>query len=184
MKALDRYLQTWRLKKAAAHLRQEDKILDIGTHDGALFRFVGTHGSIGIDPNLVETIPGTVAKFVRGYFPQDIDQTERFDAIVILAVIEHLDSDTQKQLASDCFRHLNEGGKVVVTTPSPMVDTILDILFFLRIIDGMGGTHDDHYGFDPADTVPVFEGAGFTLDQATRFQLGLNNLFVFRKPST
>lgn len=184
MKALDRFLQTWRINIAAKHVTKADKILDVGTHDGALFRTVGSEFSVGVDPNLVEPVPdlNDNIKLIRGLFPGVVDDSD-FDAIVILAVIEHLDAATQKQLAANCFQYLKPGGKVIVTTPSPAVDTILDILFFFKIIDGMGGTHDDHYGFDPADTVPVFEGAGFSTKHTSRFQLGLNNLFVFEKAS-
>lgn len=181
MKALDRFLQDWRIKKAVEHFAANDKILDVGTHDGALFLHAGGEGSIGVDPNLVETKTGTAATFVKGYFPGDVAGKD-FNAIALLAVIEHLDNETQLQLAKDCFAYLKPGGKVVVTTPSPFVDKILDVLFFLRIIDGMGGTHEDHYGFEPMDTIPVFEAAGFTTNHVSRFQLGLNNLFVFRKP--
>lgn len=181
MKFADRILQTWRLKKAVAHLAVDDKIIDIGTHDGALFRFVGGPGSVGIDPNLVSPIANTQAKFVRGFFPQDLEAENDFDAVVALAMIEHIDHHTQVQLAKDCYQYLREGGKVIVTTPSPFVDKILDVLFFLKVIDGMGGTHEDHYGFEPMDAVPIFESAGFVTEVVSRFQFGLNYLMVFRK---
>ena len=181
MKLLDRILQTWRIKKAVLHLKGRGRILDVGTHDGALFRYAGGADSIGIDPNLVETIDGVSATFVSGLFPQDLVGEDKFDAITILAVIEHLDAASQQQLAADCYQYLEPGGVVVVTTPSPFVDTILDFLFLIKVIDGMGGTHEDHYGFDPNDTVPVFEGAGLRSIHRSSFQFGLNNLFVFQK---
>ena len=70
---------------------------------------------------------------------------------------------------------------MVVTVPSSLVDPILDVLVAVRVIDGM--QHEEHFGFQPADLVPLFRSAGFDLQDRHRFQLGLNNLFVFRRPA-
>ena len=61
------------------------------------------------------------------------------------------------------------------------LDGILDVLLRLRIIDGM--ELGEHHGFDVADTVPIFQTAGFALTVHRRFQLGLNHLLVFEKPA-
>ena len=53
MTSLDRLLQRWRVRMALRELRGVTSILDIGTHDGMLFRLTGASG-IGIDPELVE----------------------------------------------------------------------------------------------------------------------------------
>ena len=62
-----------------------------------------------------------------------------------------------------------------------MVDTILDVLAFLKLIDGM--SLEQHYGFEPGDTPGIFEGL-LELRVDRSFQLGLNRLFVFEKPTT
>jgi hypothetical protein len=41
---------------------------------------------------------------------------------------------------------------------------------------------DQHYGFNPRQAISTFQQAGLVLERQSRFQLGLNNLFVFRKP--
>ena len=61
-----------------------------------------------------------------------------------------------------------------------MVEEIEDVLIRLRIIDGMH--EEEHHGFQPSQTPEIFERAGFALETNRRFQLGLNNLFVFTKP--
>jgi hypothetical protein len=48
----------------------------------------------------------------------------------------------------------------------------------LRVLAGMDAHH--HHGFVP-DDVPVIFGGELTLLHRSRFQLGLNNLFVFRR---
>lgn len=185
MKALDRFLQSWRIRRAKPFLAGANRVLDIGTHDGALFDAISAQTCVGIDPNLVvEPGPSDCRLLIKGFFPTDLPEKagEEFDAICILAVLEHLDAEVQAQMAADCYRCLSPGGKVVITTPSPLVDGILDVLFALKLIDAMGETHEDHYGFDPGQVIPVFEGAGFSTDCHRRFQLGLNHLFVFSKP--
>jgi len=68
---------------------------------------------------------------------------------------------------------------VILTVPSPLVDHILALLRFLGLIDAM--TLEQHYGFDPRQTVPLFNSSGFRLIRHRKFELGLNNLFVFEK---
>ncbi|MEE2664435.1 MAG: hypothetical protein VX681_10000 [Myxococcota bacterium] len=67
----------------------------------------------------------------------------------------------------------------MITTPAPAVDLILDVLTFLRLIDGM--SLEQHYGFKPADTPGIFAPTRFRLIARESFQLGLNHLFVFER---
>ena len=63
----------------------------------------------------------------------------------MLAVLEHVQPAEQPVFAAACAKHLRPGGLLVVTTPAPAVDLILDVLTFLRLIDGM--SLEQHYGF-------------------------------------
>lgn len=180
MKLLDKLLQRWRIKKAAAYIPEGAAVLDIGSSDGALFQQLGkkiSHGT-GIDPDLEADRSGENFRLIKGFFPQALGQQRTFDVITMLAVLEHIPPAEQKLLAEHCASCLKPGGLLLITVPSHMVDRILAFLRFLRLIDGM--SLEQHYGFRPSDTIAVFSPY-LRLEKRKYFQLGLNNLFVFRK---
>lgn len=180
MKAFDRFLQRWRIARARPYLKRGARVLDIGCSDGPLFRQVdGLGPSAGIDPALAAPMTVGAARLYRGHFPADLPAHTPFDAITMLAVLEHVPREAQQALARDCHGALAPGALLIITTPSRAVDLVLAVLKFLRVIDGM--SLEEHYGFDPSETPGIFGRAGFRLLRARRFQLGLNHLFVFER---
>jgi hypothetical protein len=99
----------------------------------------------------------------------------------MLAVLEHIPPDAQRDLAASCVSLLRQRGRIVCTVPSPKVDSLIHLGQRPRILEGMA--EHEHYGFEPADTVRLFTESGLALRRARRFQLGLNNLFVFARRS-
>jgi len=180
VKYVDRVLQRWRIRKAAEYIRRGDSVLDIGSADGALFRLVPDLGpSVGIEPDLesehVSVSPGL--DYYKGYFPAALPFPMSFDAITMLAVLEHVPPEQQGPLARACASHLKPGGRLIITVPSPTVDYVLNVLQWLGAIDGM--SLHQHYGFEASRTPDIFVPFGLRQIAARRFQLGLNNLFVF-----
>ena len=180
MKQGDVILQRWRIRMAARHLPQGAHVLDIGCSDGLLFSVLNGRiaSGVGVDDDSVPKDYGGF-RFIRGRAPDDLPSGETFDAITMLAVLEHIPTDGQRSLAEDCWALLKDNGQVICTVPSPKVDTLIHLGKRLRILDGM--QEDEHYGFEPSHTVQLFVDRGFTLLRARRFQFGLNNLFVFDK---
>lgn len=179
MKAFDRYLRNVRINKARRFLRQGDTVVDVGCADGVMFkRWAGVMGQgYGVDPILSESQQGPGFALYAGKFPDALPSLE-CDLITMLAVLEHIPLDQQGDLVTACYQMLRPRGRVVITVPSPRVDDILGFLSALRIIDGM--SLEEHYGFDVESTAALFQGP-FKLKHRRRFQLGLNNLFVFEK---
>jgi len=97
----------------------------------------------------------------------------------MLAVLEHIPRGQQGRLVLACARLLKPGGHLVVTIPSPAVDGILHFLQHLKLVHGM--EVEEHYGFAPAEALALFSTPEFRLLRRRRFQLGLNNLFVFER---
>ena len=165
---------------AARHLPRGAHVLDIGCCDGLLFSVLkGRIGSgVGVDSDSVPDDYGDF-RFIRGPAPDDLPAGETFDVITMLAFLEHIPADIQRNIAEACGALLNTNGRVICTVPSPKVDSLIQLGKRLRILDGIH--EDEHYGFEPSHTVSLFVDCGFTLCSARRFQLGLNHVFVFAK---
>ena len=183
MKFLDRVLQRWRIAKAKPFVRPGSRVLDLACADGALFRQLGARISegFGIDPVLTAEAGWGAFRLMPGWFPKDMPPLPPFDVITMLAVLEHIPDNESARVAAGCADRLKPGGYLVITVPSPLVDHVLKVLMFFRLVDGM--SLEQHHGFDVRHTERLFNHAGLTLVQHRRFQLGLNNLFVFQKPS-
>lgn len=165
---------------AAPWIPSGSRVLDIGCADGALFEVLRDRvaGGVGIDPDAPTTRTRKGVRLVRGVFPAD-SPDERFDVITMLAVIEHLPASSYVAARSATAQLLGEGGRLIVTVPEPAVDRIVELLQVLRLADGM--SLEEHHGFRASQTRAIFEPAGFRLLRHRRFQLRLNNLFVFER---
>jgi 2-polyprenyl-3-methyl-5-hydroxy-6-metoxy-1,4-benzoquinol methylase len=180
VKSLDLYLRDQRFLKAKPFIRQGDTVLDIGCEDGALFESLrGTikHG-VGIDPVLPQKQETDLYTLLPGMFPEALPEGSKYDVITMLAVLEHIPPQEQARLAQLCSDHLNAAGRVIITVPSPRVDQILHVLQALRLVEAE--TLHEHYGFDVEQTPSIF-ASGFRMLHKRKFQLGLNNLFVFER---
>ena len=165
---------------AARWIPPGSRVLDVGCHQGELFEYLGERigPSVGIDPLLKweerwgghELLKLSFEEMAP--FPKD-----SFDAITLLATIEHMHD--KSAVARESYRLLRPNGRVVITVPSLIVDRILDVLVAIRLVDGM--SLDEHHGFQPHKLTGIFLQEGFRLMAKRRFQLGLNNLFVFEK---
>ena len=178
----DRMLQRWRIRKAQPYLAGKRRVLDIGCADGALLKYLpNIEEYVGVDPDLSQPGRADNALFIKGFFPKDISNERPFDAITLLATFEHFPPAQQQQLATDCERFLKPGGQVIMTVPSPAADGALEVLRFVRIIDGM--SLEEHSGIEIKSIPALFTACGLLLLRRESFELGFNNLFVFGKPT-
>lgn len=178
IKPSDSVLQSWRIAVATPYIPRAAHVLDIGCGDGALFRALEGRIASGVGIDAASAPPDHGAfRFIRGHAPEAVPEHDRYDAITLLAVLEHIPPDAQRDLAATCRLLVRDRGRVVCTVPSPKVDSLIHLGQRLGILDGIEA--HEHDGFVPAHTVPLFTNAGFVLRRTRRFQLGLNNLFVF-----
>ena len=181
MTFLDRWLQQKRIKKASCYIPKQSVILDIGCHHGELFMHIGKdlRYGVGVDPVLEKNIIHAKYELIKDIFPSEQVENKLYHCITMLAVLEHISSDLQGNTIKACYNLLHKEGLVILTVPHKRVDRILPLLQKLRLIKGMQVM--EHYGFDTLQIPELFAKAGFALVIHKKFQLGLNNLFVFKK---
>ena len=181
MKFLDRFLQDWRMSKALAHVPPDARLIDVGAHQGELFEKLGQklRTGFGIEPLLASPLQRASYVVKPGFFPEVRPADSDWNAITLLAVLEHVPRGQQAALAQACHDLLAPGGRVIITVPSHAVDYVLSVLKYLRLIDGM--SLEEHFGFEPGETSRIFASPRFRLVRHERFQLGLNHLYVFEK---
>lgn len=181
MRYVDRVLQDWRIRQCCRQLPDAKRVIDVGAFQGELFRALGDQleEGFGVEPLSDEVQSRGRWSIHPGYFPEVAPEVGEWDAITMLAVLEHIPRDRQSSLVAACHWLLRVGGRVVITVPGPAVDRILDVLKKLRLIDGM--SLEEHFGFQPEETLQIFAEPRFALIHRSKFQLGLNHLFVFEK---
>jgi SAM-dependent methyltransferase len=181
MRWLDRVLQRQRIQQARRFVPERARVIDIGAFHGELFRALGGRlaEGWGVEPLLTQRIQEASFAIEPGFFPNRRPPTADWDAVTMLAVLEHIPEAEQAALIAACHELLRDDGRVIITVPSPRVDQILTVLRGLRLIDGM--SLEEHHGFKPEDTCALFSPPRFRLIAHKKFQLGLNHLFVFAK---
>jgi len=183
MKILDRFLQYWRICKAKKYISKDATVLDVGCADARLYDVIsGIEHYVGIDSCVDSQDHEEKFQLIKGAFPKDLPIVEcKFDSLIMLAILEHIPESAYPSMAQRCFDVLKPGGKVVITVPEPLVDTILHVLRRLNLIDGM--ELEQHHAVDTKKVPIIFTQVGFRHYHSSKFQLGLNNLFVFERPS-
>lgn len=162
------------------YIQKGMSVLDIGCSNGELFELYREKdieiSGIGLDPDIESDVIKKNYQLIKDSFPS-LKVSGMFDVITALAVLEHIPDDKIDEFINSCKKKLKTNGKIIITVPHPFVDTILKVLIFFKIIDGMEA--EQHHGFDIQRISGLFEKCGFKLIMHKRFQLGLNNLFVF-----
>jgi 2-polyprenyl-3-methyl-5-hydroxy-6-metoxy-1,4-benzoquinol methylase len=167
------------MRVAARWIPKGSRVLDIGCHQGEFLSWLGGSiaPSVGFDPLYKENANAEKHQFFAQSFQEGLLAEKTFDAITLLATLEHIHE--KSSVARESARLLRPGGRVIITIPSPLVDKILDFLITLRIVDGM--SLEEHHGFLPEELPGIFIPAGFGLRKKQKFQFGLNNLYVFER---
>jgi len=180
MSLLSRYLQQRRLSKVRRYLR--GAVLDLGCGDASLLALLSPGQSYtGVDRNvgLVRTLQRTrpscsfvAADLEAGVLPL---QPERYDTVVMSAVIEHLMSPAG--LLGSVGNLIADGGRLVITTPTPVGDIVHRLgarvgLFSREAVE----EHARIYGKRSLEA--LLSRHRFFIEHYETFELGLNQLCV------
>ncbi len=182
MSVIDRGLQRWRILRALPFVPRGCTVLDVGTGDGQMLKCLGSRiqRGVGVDPLLTAEVVRERYILMPGRFPEGVNFPHGvFDAITMLAVLEHFPEDLLPNCRKACEDLLRPKGVLIITVPSPHVDTVLRILRYFRLVDAE--TLHEHQGLKTDSLLEIFSQGSFTLIKKAKFQLGLNHLFVFQK---
>jgi 2-polyprenyl-3-methyl-5-hydroxy-6-metoxy-1,4-benzoquinol methylase len=99
----------------------QGRVLDFGCSIGTLAELCSPDAYLGID-TYGRALAVARKKYPRFQFASEVAESEKFNTIVALAVIEHVPDPTA--LLQKFKRMLKPEGRIVLTTPHPCVERI------------------------------------------------------------
>ena len=102
----------------------------------------------------------------------------QFDFVTMLAVLEHLENP--HALMQECFRILKKGGKIILTTPAPKSQKILEFFADLRIISHKEIYDHKHY-FSKSELFNLLQQNQFTAINIYGKAFGFNTVAIGEK---
>lgn len=182
---IDTAIAYLRLRKVKKYLNNKDKILDFGCGFQAFFlkhvRNDIKYG-IGIDYDVNNIKLGPNIKLLNYKFDNKLPlQSNFFDKVFVLAVIEHIEIDKITKLFKELKRVLNSNGQIIITTPTPLSRPLLEFLAYkLRIISSQEiGDHKKYYSLN--DLQDIAQKSKLSILKYSTFQFGLNSICIFKK---
>jgi 2-polyprenyl-3-methyl-5-hydroxy-6-metoxy-1,4-benzoquinol methylase len=172
---LSNFLREQRLRAASGHLR--GRILDVGCGVGALAPLCSAGDYVGVDQD-----PASIdlaRQRHSGYrFEASIPADERFDVIVLLAVIEHVpDPAGFLRPMVDC---LAEGGCFVLTTPYRRAAWMHGLGAKVGLCSAEADAEHEIF-FDRPIMEEIAASAGLRISEYRRFLFGVNQLFLLER---
>lgn len=107
-------------------------------------------------------------------------ENDFFDAITILAVLEHLENE--KEILSEIFRVLKPGGFLLLTVPTKYAKPILEFLAFkLHLINENSIKEHKRY-YIKEYLADLMKNIGFDIKKIFYFEFGFNLFVLAQKP--
>jgi 2-polyprenyl-3-methyl-5-hydroxy-6-metoxy-1,4-benzoquinol methylase len=160
------------LNAVRPHLR--GRVLDFGCGVGALAAHCSPDGYLGVD--IDEESLGAARRNHPGFrFEKELPSGGEFDAIVLLAVIEHIPDPVG--LLRRLKTLLHPGGSILLTTPNPWVEGVHAFGARLGLFSQEAGEQHERL-YDAAAMLALAGESGLAVREERRFLLGANQLFV------
>lgn len=163
-------LRTQRANQLIPPSLREGRILDIGCGS---FPYFLAHTAFQ-EKFAVDQLPmpkETASKNRIEFFALDLNKVPSlpfengfFNAVTLLAVVEHLNPDSLALLLKECYRVLKPGGALILTTPAAWSDGLLKFMARLSLVSAEE-IHEHAFAY----TLPLlgwhFGQAGFAMDR-------------------
>lgn len=173
--ALGRWLEEWRIRTVFPHVR--GRLLDVGCGMNQLVRRY--RNGIGVDVHQWGDVDIVVNDSSRLPFGN-----AEFDTVTILAALNHIPNRESALL--EAFRVLRPGGTLVVTMIPPALSRAWHALRRPWDVDQTerGMKPGEVYGLARVEVRRLIEVAGFRIERASGFMLGINTLTVASRPAS
>ncbi|MEQ9721778.1 class I SAM-dependent methyltransferase [Yersinia alsatica] len=172
------YLRKKRFEAAESYLN--GRVLDFGCGSGVLSAKVSAGNYVGVDRD-ISSLEYARAQFPQHCFLSDLpDNTEKFDTIISLAVIEHVSDPASFLMMLAGYLNDRQSSRIVITTPHPNVDWVHD----LGAKIGLFSKHANDEHEDLLDKNKLQQAgvkAGLSLIEYKRFLYGANQLAIFSR---
>jgi cyclopropane fatty-acyl-phospholipid synthase-like methyltransferase len=174
------YLRSSRIKK---YINNGDRVLDFGCgNQGYFLKYVREiiNEGIGFDSE-VENGNYDNLMFIKFIFKNKLpDNIGKFDKIVMLAVLEHIEVNNVDNLLAEFKKVLKNKGQIILTTPTPISKPLLEILAKLGIINNDEIADHKKY-YSKTDITELAHKNKLKLVSYKLFQLGFNSEIIFEK---
>lgn len=169
---LSPWLRRRRVKAVLPYLK--GKVLDFGCGVGYLAQYCSSESYIGIDKD-GESLSAARKTYPMYKFQSTLPVAEKFDTVIMLAVIEHINS--VEDLLKDLSNVLIDDGRILITTPAPVADSIHAIGARIGLFSHIA--YEEHEKlYDLSEMSKLIAHSGLSLRKYKRFLYGMNQLFV------
>lgn len=172
---LSPYLRRKRIDAVIPYIR--GKVLDYGCGTGHMTAFIKPENYLGadIDDESINIALTDRPKYRFLSLPKLAESTERFDTVILLAVIEHVENHLE--LLMLLKGRLQVGGKIIITTPHPAYDFVHT--FGARLGLFSADASEEHEDLVDLKKMNEFAAeSGLRVEGYKRFLFGANQLFV------
>lgn len=156
----------------------------MGCGDGRLLRYLNAifnfEYCLGIDRKADNEQSGNL-EFIRGDIDKIPAKNNAFDAVLMLAVIEHIEPFNLRAVLDEVRRILKKNGKLIITTPTPASKPVLEFLAFKLGIISKTEIADHKRYYDLAELQVLLKNAGFKCELGKKFQFGFNSYLIAKK---
>lgn len=183
-KFFDRFIRCLRFRKIIKQIPKNSIVCDLGC--GRDFRFLKTIAhltkyGIGFDKAIKNSKDAKIELRKRCLLKTIPLKDSSVGVVTMLAVLEHL--NYPQAILRECCRVLKKGGKLIISTPTPLAKPVLELLAFkLKLIDEKEIREHKNY-FSAEDLKRMLEKAGFKQKntKVSPFECRLNNLAIAKK---
>ncbi|PIP33135.1 hypothetical protein COV53_04545 [Candidatus Gottesmanbacteria bacterium CG11_big_fil_rev_8_21_14_0_20_37_11] len=178
---IDKIIAYYRLKRIEKYINGDDIILDFGCgHHYLLLKKMKNkiRFGIGLDYEVENKKEGNKIELINYRYTDRLPfEKNYFNKVILMAVIEHFTINNLVKLLNEIKRVLRNGGRVVLTTPTPKSKSLLELLSRLHIISGEEiADHKKYYAKE--DIFIIAKKLGFSIEEYGTFQMGLNSIAV------